>query len=109
LLDDHGFAHECSEGVGAWRPSEGWARVRRIAGGRFALAPALRCPQCGRSGEPPTLPPPPQRMALRVVDGLAWRLTRPVPRWLVSRFTRVEPTLATDPVSAMQHRDDPTR
>lgn len=90
LFEGLGFACERSVGVLAWRPSEAWARLRLALGGRHALAPAARCPRCGAVGGPRPRPPAPRRAALRLVNGLAWRATRPVPRWIVSRYRRRE-------------------
>jgi SAM-dependent methyltransferase len=88
LFEGSAFEHECSQGILEWRPSEAWARARLLAGGRYALVSAARCPRCGHVNAPTPAPPPARRRALRLVDGLAWRLTRPEPRWMVSRFAR---------------------
>lgn len=89
LFAGHGFAHRRTERVESWRPSPGWTTLRHGLLGRLGYRPVSTCPTCGLDGA--DLPPArlPARLAIRAIDAVAWRLTPPVPRWIVSLHERV--------------------
>lgn len=88
LLEAHGYRHRATVAVSEWRPSATWTRLRRYAGGPHAEPPMRACPRCGAKGVSKDPPDTFRRFALRAVDAIGWRMTRPVPRWLISLHER---------------------